>query len=70
MKLPDKPQQVFANIQLLEPTLHYLRDYVLNSEFDDLELLSHLDKARLSLKCALVRMQKISEEKEEQNGHC
>lgn len=70
MDYPNKAQVIYANTKMVEPMIRFLRDSLEGCEFDDLELLSDFDKATLSLRCAINRMNKIIERNLERKSVC
>lgn len=67
---PNKAQSIYAQLRMLEPMLHYMRDSLASCEFDDLQLVSDFDKARLSLMNALSRMETIIAKSQEPKSVC
>lgn len=63
--LPSKAQCAYANMKMIEPTLHYIRDNLIDSELDDMELVADFDLARGHIKCAINRMEKLLRIQEE-----
>lgn len=70
MEMPSKAQTAYSQFKMIESMLHFVRDSLENSEFDDLELISHMDKARVMLKCADNRMLALVKKSQEPKSVC
>lgn len=70
MEVPTKEQEIYAHLALIIPQINFIRDQLLESEFDDLELISRLDKTRFMAKGAKLRMDELIEQSRESRGCC
>lgn len=70
MEIPSQEQHAFSNLALIETLLHFTRDSICHSQFDDLELISDLDKVRIGLKCAIHKMETLIKKTQERKRGC
>lgn len=70
MQAPNEEQVLYAQLALLSPMVDYIRDNLKDSEFDDLELISYMDKARFMLKGAKIRMDELIKQSQEPTRVC
>jgi hypothetical protein len=66
----SREQIAFTYICTVEPMVRFARDSLLDTELDDLELISDLDKARLCIKCAINRMEELIKKSQEPKSVC
>lgn len=70
LEFPNKEQMLYSQLAIVDSLTDYLRDNLECTDFDDLELLSHMDKARISLRCAHSRMKEIVKNSQERKSVC
>lgn len=63
MKIPSRAQSIYAQLQMLEPTLRYIKDSLNDSEITDLEAYSDVSMACAYIKSAIVKIEHTSARK-------
>ncbi len=67
-KLPTKEQFLFSQMIIIDSMLEHMRNNLIGSRFDNLELLSNIDKAKLCMKLASQNMQEILKSEEDKSA--
>lgn len=57
--LPTKEQMLYAELCIVESLCDHLRDNLFGTAFDDLDMISDMDKVRLGLRLTCSRMKTV-----------